>query len=81
MENFQDMIVHLARAHRLHGYKSFRIASKLFSPRVYMCGSTLLFEEFLLSFGLNLSSNRIFSNKQSKVNESVYITSVFSRKL
>jgi len=27
-----------------------------------MCGNTLLFEEFLLSFGLNLSSNWTFSN-------------------
>jgi hypothetical protein len=43
------------------------MASKLFSPRVYMCGGTLLLEEFLLSFGLNPSSNWTFSNNQRQM--------------
>jgi hypothetical protein len=37
--------------------ESFPIASGLFSACVYMCDSILLYEEFLLSPGLNLSNN------------------------
>jgi hypothetical protein len=37
--------------------ESFHIASELLGLCVYMCDSTLLCEEFLLSSGLNLRTN------------------------
>jgi hypothetical protein len=46
-----------------------------------MCGSALILEELLLSFGLNLSSNWTFSTYNQEVNGIVYFTSGFSKKL